>query len=189
MFEKSLSQVRKIESDIAQAKQDLETIKTDEAAARERLCNVMTDAASSKAVIAQARKDISDIVEAFKAKEGEITDLEQAIPKAREAAIEAAKAEFTEAVQRALDATDIPTAEIVNALQIVVSLADRCRAAWQGYSAAVSAWSTYFPTVAVPPHAQPPETRLIFQSAFIDAAKKLHGPVDYALRNTNNHND
>ncbi len=182
MFEKSLSQVTKLETDLTQAKTALEAFRADEAAARGRLADALADAGASKAAIAEARKAVSDLGAAVKTQEDEIMALEAAIPKAREAAIEKAKGEFTAAVQAALDATDdIPQAEILSAMQTVIDLADRIHGAWQNYSATTCTWAEHFP-IPTPPHAQPPEKRLNFQAMFIDAAKALHGPVDYAAK-------
>lgn len=183
MFEKSLSQVTKLEGDLTQAKTDLERLEAQQVAARAALADALADAGASKAVITKARKEVSDLAEAVKAKAAEITELEAAIPRAREAAVGKAEAEFTEAVQAALDATDIPVGDVLAALHTVTDLADRLRAAWQNYSATTCAWMEHFPSVPTPPHAQPPEKRLNFQAAIIDGAQKIQGAIDYANMN------
>lgn len=179
MFEKSLSQVSKLETDLAQGKQDLETFKADGASARGRLSDILADCDASKAAITRARKALSDLGAAIQAKEAEITDLERAIPKAREAAIEKAKEEFTTAAQTAMDATDIPKEEMLAAIQTVIDLADRTQAAWRNYSGITCAWMEHFPDIPMPAHAQAPEKRLNAHGGFIDAAKRLNGIVDY----------
>lgn len=179
MFEKSLSQVTKLETDLTAARTALEAAQVNEAAARGRLADALADAGASKTVITKARQEVSDLGTAVKTQTDEIAALEQAIPKAREAAIEKAKAEFTAAVQSALNGTNIPQAEILSAMQTVIDLADRTRAAWQNYSATTCTWAEHFP-IPTPPHTQPPEKRLLFHSMFIDAARHLHGPVDFA---------
>ena len=149
MFE-CLHHHRKLTADLKAAQTRLQDLEAEAPALRARLVDLLSDETSTAKEITAARQAIPAHLAKVEAAREEILVLEDAVPKAHTAAVEAGRIQWTEAVPKAAERITPPLEGLQDAAAPFLELAEDLVSRWEAYVAVLDSWSTAFPGVHRP---------------------------------------